>query len=129
MHKKGESYGKLCLFLGTKLPYPRDHQFICTVPVNKGGVDPSQLPCHSGALQLWLLILAIAWFPSLVAYLMYSHALKNVESAKGSTLGILEPLSAVLFSVAILGEAFEPLQIVGITLALIGVALLFYKHT
>jgi len=79
-------------------------------------------------LQLWLLILAIAWFPSLLAYLMYSCALKNIESAKGSTLGVLEPLSAALFSVTILGEAFELLQIVGVILALIGVALLFYKR-
>jgi DME family drug/metabolite transporter len=79
-------------------------------------------------LQLWLLILTIAWFPSLLAYLMYSYALKSVDSAKGSTLGILEPLSAALFSVTILAEAFEPLQVLGIVLALTGVALLFYHH-
>ncbi|UCE95772.1 MAG: DMT family transporter [Candidatus Bathyarchaeota archaeon] len=80
-------------------------------------------------LQLWFLILAIAWGPSLLAYLMYSHALKNVESAKGSTLGVLEPLSAALFSLIILGEAFELLQIAGIALTLTGVALLFYSRT
>ncbi|MGD8565232.1 MAG: DMT family transporter [Candidatus Bathyarchaeota archaeon] len=79
-------------------------------------------------LQLWLLILAIAWGPSLLAYLMYSYALKNVESAKGSTLGVLEPLSAVFFSVTILGETFELLQTMGIVIALTGVALLFYRH-
>jgi len=78
--------------------------------------------------KLWLLILAIAWFPSLMAYLMYSYALKKIESAKGSTLGVLEPLSAALFSVIILGEAFDLPQIVGITLALTGVALLFYNR-
>jgi drug/metabolite transporter (DMT)-like permease len=76
-------------------------------------------------LQLWLLILAIAWFPSLLAYLMYSYALKNIESARGSTLGVLEPLSAALFSVIILGEAFELPQVAGIAFALTGVALLF----
>ncbi len=80
-------------------------------------------------IQLWSLILAIAWFPSLMAYLMYSYALKKIESAKGSTLGVLEPLSAALFSVIILGEAFELPQIVGITLTLTGVALLFYNRT
>jgi drug/metabolite transporter (DMT)-like permease len=77
--------------------------------------------------QLWLLILAIAWFPSLLAYLLYSYALKHVESSKGSILSVIEPLSAAIFSATILGENFEPLQIIGVTLALTGVLLLFYK--
>jgi len=77
--------------------------------------------------QLWLLILTIAWFPSLLAYLLYSYALKHVESSKGSILSVIEPVSAAIFSATILSEKFEPLQIIGITLALIGVILLFYK--
>jgi drug/metabolite transporter (DMT)-like permease len=77
--------------------------------------------------QLWLLILAIAWFPSLLAYLIYSYALKHVESSKGSILSVIEPLSAAIFSAIILGENFELLQIIGVTLALAGVLLLFYK--
>jgi drug/metabolite transporter (DMT)-like permease len=77
--------------------------------------------------QLWLLILAIAWFPSLLAYLLYSYALKHVESSKGSILSVIEPLSAAFFSATVLGENFEPLQIIGVTSALIGVLLLFYK--
>ncbi len=77
--------------------------------------------------QLWLLIFTIAWFPSLLAYLLYSYALKHVESSMGSILGVLEPLSAAVFSATILRENFEPLQIVGVALALTGVILLFYK--
>lgn len=77
--------------------------------------------------QLWLLILAIAWFPSLLAYLLYSYALKHVESSKGSILSVIEPLSAAIFSATILRENFEPLQIIGVTVALTGVLLLFYK--
>jgi drug/metabolite transporter (DMT)-like permease len=77
--------------------------------------------------QLWLLILAIAWIPSLLAYLLYSYALKHVESSKGSILSVIEPLSAAFFSATILRENFEPLQIIGVTLALTGVLLLFYK--
>jgi len=78
-------------------------------------------------LQLWLLILAIAWFPSLLAYLLYSYALKHVEPSKGSVLSVTEPLSAAIFSATILRESLEPLQIIGVTLALTGVLLLFYK--
>lgn len=77
--------------------------------------------------QLWFLIFIIAWFPSLLAYLIYSYALKHVESSKGSILSALEPLSAAIFSVAILKENFEPLQVIGVALALLGVIVLFYK--
>lgn len=77
--------------------------------------------------QLWLLIFIIAWFPSLIGYLLFSYALKHVESSKGSILSVIEPLAAAFFSVAILGERFELLQIAGVTLALTGITLLFYK--
>jgi len=76
-------------------------------------------------LELWLLILTIAWIPSLLAYLLYSYALKYVKSSKGSVISVIEPLSATLFSVIFLGESLEILQIMGIALALTGVVLLF----
>ena len=78
--------------------------------------------------ELWLLILAIAWGPSLLVYLLYSYALKYVDASKGSILGVIEPLSAALFAASILGEKLEVLQVVGIGLALTGVALLFRKR-
>ncbi|UCG44733.1 MAG: EamA family transporter [Candidatus Bathyarchaeota archaeon] len=75
-------------------------------------------------LQLWLLILAIALVPSLLAYILFSHGLKHVKASKGSILSVIEPLSAALFSLIILGESFEMLQILGVILALVGVVLL-----
>jgi len=78
--------------------------------------------------QLWLLIFTIAWFPNLLAYLLFSYALKHVKYSKGSILSVLEPLSAAILSAAILAERFEPPQIVGVILALTGVILLFYKR-
>ncbi len=77
------------------------------------------------SLQLWLLIFTIAWIPSLLAYLLYSYALKHVKASKGSILSVIEPLSAALFSTIFIGESLEKLQTVGIALALIGVVLLF----
>jgi drug/metabolite transporter (DMT)-like permease len=53
--------------------------------------------------------------------------LKHVESSKGSILSIIEPLSTAIFSATIIGENFEPLQIIGVALALTGVIVLFYK--
>jgi len=78
-------------------------------------------------LHLWYLILVIAWLPSLIAYLLFSYALKYVKSAKGSVLSVIEPLSAAVFSSTILGETFEYLQLIGILLALTGILLLFHK--
>jgi len=75
-------------------------------------------------IQLWLLIFTIAWVPSLLAYLLYSHALKYVK-AKGSILSVMEPLSAAVLSAIIIGEGFHNLQILGIALSLAGVVLLF----
>jgi drug/metabolite transporter (DMT)-like permease len=76
-------------------------------------------------LQLWLLILVIAWILSLLGYLLYSYSLKYVKASKGSILSLLEPLSAAVFSAFLLGESLQSLQIVGIALALTGVILLF----
>jgi len=77
--------------------------------------------------QLWLIILTIAWVPSLLAYLLYSTAVKHVKASKGSTLGVMEPLSAALLSTALLGEKIESLQIVGIIISLTGLILLFQR--
>jgi drug/metabolite transporter (DMT)-like permease len=79
--------------------------------------------------QLWLLIFAIALIPSLLAYSLYSYALKYVKASKGSILSVIEPLSAALFSTIFLEENLETLQIVGVALALTGVCLLFRNST
>jgi drug/metabolite transporter (DMT)-like permease len=76
-------------------------------------------------LQLWAIILAIAWILSLLGYLLYSYSLKFVMASKGSILSVLEPLSAAFFSTLLLGESLEALQILGVVLALAGVILLF----
>lgn len=76
-------------------------------------------------LQLWLLIFTIAWIPSLLAYLLYSYALRYVKASKGSILSVIEPLSAAIFSTIFIGESLEKPQILGIALALIGVVLIF----
>lgn len=76
-------------------------------------------------LQLWLLILTIAWVPSLLAYLLYSYALKYAKASKGSILSVLEPLAATVLSSIFLGENLENLQILGIALSLTGVVLIF----
>jgi len=76
---------------------------------------------------LWVLIFAITC-TSLLGYLLYSYALKYVESSKGSILSVTEPLAIVFMSALILKERIELLQLAGIILALAGIAFLFYKY-
>lgn len=80
-------------------------------------------------LQLWLLIFTIALVPSLLAYTLYSHALKYVKTSKASVLAVIEPLAAAFFSIGLLAERLQTLQIVGIALALAGVVLIFWRQT
>lgn len=76
-------------------------------------------------LELWILIFTIALVSSLLAYSFYSKALKYVRPSQGSILSVMEPLTAVFLSTIFLSERFEILQIIGITLAILGVLILF----
>ncbi len=76
-------------------------------------------------VQLWLIILAIGWVPSLLAYSLFSYALKYVKASRGTMLNVLEPIATVFLSAAFIGETFESLQIIGTAIALTGVLLLF----
>lgn len=75
--------------------------------------------------QLWLIVLAIGWIPSLLAYSSFSYALKYVKASRGTMLNVLEPVATAVLSAIVIGEAFENLQIIGAVLALAGVLLLF----
>ena len=90
-------------------------------PIVISGVSQiSQFP-----VQLWLIILAIGWVPSLLAYLLFSYALKYVKASRGTMLNVLEPIATAFLSAAFIGETFESVQIIGTVIALTGVLLLF----
>ena len=55
---------------------------------------------------------------SVMPYLCYSCALKTIPAGTASSLAILEPMSATLLSVTLLGEDLLPLPAVGIALIL-----------
>jgi DME family drug/metabolite transporter len=94
---------------------------LALLPIIINGVSQiSQFPT-----QLWLIILAIGWVPSLLAYLLFSYALKYVKASRGTLLNVLEPIATAFLSTAFIGETFESLQIVGTAIALTGVLLLF----
>ena len=69
----------------------------------------------------WLSLLYIATFPSVIAYLIFFHALRYMPSSQVSRLAYLQPFIATLFAVPILGEKVTPALVTGGALVLAGV--------
>lgn len=69
----------------------------------------------------YLILLAI--FPTILAVSLYFNGLKKVKAQSASILGLIEPLSAVILAVLILGEQISAPQIIGGVLILAGAAL------
>jgi drug/metabolite transporter, DME family len=72
-------------------------------------------------LQLWLIILAIAWVPTLAGYFVYTISLKHIEASKASIVSTIEPVASSLLAYIFLREALVGLQILGIGLVLTGI--------
>ncbi len=71
--------------------------------------------------QAWLAILAVAWFPTLLAYALFMTAMKYIEAGKASITATLEPVVASLLAYLFLGETIEWPQLVGVGLVLSGI--------
>ncbi|MFA4935563.1 MAG: DMT family transporter [Candidatus Methanoperedens sp.] len=69
----------------------------------------------------YLVLLAI--FPTILAVSLYFNGLKKVRAQSASILGLIEPVSAVILAVLILGEQISTPQIFGGVLILAGGAL------
>jgi len=69
----------------------------------------------------WIAILALAWFPTLLAYALFMASMKYIEASKASITATLEPVVASLLAYLLLGEVMEWPQLVGAGLVLGGV--------
>lgn len=72
----------------------------------------------------WLLIVALALFPSILAYGLYLRALRRMEASRAAILATLEPVLATLWAWLALGEGLDPAQVMGGILVIAGVLLL-----
>lgn len=71
----------------------------------------------------WLLLVALAVFPSILAYGLYLGALRRMEASRAAILATLEPVLATLWAWLALGEGLDPFQVMGGTLVIAGVLL------
>jgi DME family drug/metabolite transporter len=69
----------------------------------------------------WVAILALAWFPTLLAYALFTTSMKYIEASKASMTATLEPVAASLLAYLFLGEVMEWPQLVGAGLVLGGI--------
>lgn len=79
---------------------------------------PQFKPSDIGAM-LWLGIFATG-----IAYLLFSSGLRFVSSATGVALALAEPVVAVLFAIAIVGERPGTIALLGMGIMMIGLGLL-----
>lgn len=64
------------------------------------------------------LIIGIGVFTCVLPYVFYTMGLKSVPAGTATALGIIEPLSATVFSVAFLGESLTAPLVIGMLLIL-----------
>jgi drug/metabolite transporter (DMT)-like permease len=77
---------------------------------------------HIGA-GAWLAAIYMALFPSVIAYLIYYHALAHMTASRVSAFSYLQPVFASIMGVAILGETLGAPVIAGGAVILGGVYL------
>lgn len=92
-----------------------------TVPIAIGMAPKLvSIPFSSRA---WLILLTMAFFPTLGAVSLYTWALKRVEASRASIIATLEPVMASLIGVALFDEHLTPAQAIGGGLVIVGAAL------
>ncbi|MFA4641296.1 carboxylate/amino acid/amine transporter [Pyrococcus kukulkanii] len=68
-------------------------------------------------------LIALAFFPTFLGYILYNTALKTVEISKASVIATIEPVVAMTLAFIIFGEHLTSLQIMGAGLIISGAVL------
>lgn len=66
----------------------------------------------------WLLLFGLAFLAAFSFYMLYATGLRYIEVGRATVVATVEPVIAVLLAFLVLGEAMEPLQIVGALLVI-----------
>ncbi len=88
-----------------------------------GGLATGELPRWHWQPGGLVAMVYVAVFGSAIAYTAYSWLLKRVPADRVGTFAFVNPAVATVLGWAILGEALGPLQVAGMLIVLLGVAL------
>ncbi len=72
-------------------------------------------------------LLGLAFFPTFLGYVLYNHALKEVEVSRASIVATVEPVVAIVLAFLLFGEKLTPLQLLGGAL-IIGASILVHAR-
>ncbi|BAA29139.1 carboxylate/amino acid/amine transporter [Pyrococcus horikoshii] len=86
---------------------------IFLIPFTDFKIPPESLPY----------LIALAFFPTFLGYILYNTALKTVEVSKASVIATIEPVVAMTLAFIIFGEELSIVQLIGASM-IIGGALL-----
>ncbi len=78
--------------------------------------------------HIWLQILGLGFFPTALAYMLYTQGLSMIESSRASITATIEPVVATLIGVWVFDELLTSYQIIGMLLILTAVVLIQLKR-
>ena len=96
---------------------------IFMIPVGLPGMEISQL----ATARTWVMILGLGFFPTALAYLLYTTGLSMVESGRASITATIEPVVATLLGVFFFKEVLSSYQVIGMVLVLSAVIVIQLK--
>ncbi|MCL4462386.1 MAG: DMT family transporter [Firmicutes bacterium] len=79
------------------------------------------LPLLSEPLALWLLVVIMAVFSTMLAYLFFATGLVHVAAGKATLVAAVEPVVAIVVAIIFLGETMNLLQFIGVVAVLAAV--------
>ncbi|WP_456321829.1 DMT family transporter [Palaeococcus sp. (in: euryarchaeotes)] len=74
-------------------------------------------------------LVALGVFPTFLAYLMYNHALQDIEASRASIVATVEPVVALILAYLIFHEVLSMRQIFGASLIIFGALLIQYEES
>ncbi len=87
--------------------------------------SPLTLPEHP---IMWLNLLALGIFPTVVSLVCTAKAIQNIGSTQTALCGALEPVTAVVLGVIILGESVSMRDVIGMVLIFLAVTLVVIRR-
>ncbi|WP_445666080.1 DMT family transporter [Fodinibius sp. AD559] len=94
------------------------------LPVSGIAISTSDLQ----STHVWMNILGLGFFPTALAYYLYTMGLSMVESGRASIAATVEPLVATLLGVFVFNDVLTAFQVVGMLLVLAAVVLVQFKN-
>lgn len=79
-------------------------------------------------LQMWLCCMGLGLFPTVISLVMTSRAIQCIGSTQTALLGALEPVTAVVLGILVLGETLTLREIIGMCLIFVSVSLVVKRR-